>query len=265
MTTYEGISVVVHDTHHEITLTRPDVLNRVDELLHDELTAAFRHLAERPSDARAVVLASTGKVFSAGGDFDWILDGNKDVRVAQVMMRQSGALLDALLAVPMPVVGAMHGDAIGLGATLLLGCDSVVAHRGARLSDPHVAIGLVAGDGGCVFWPEHVGTMRAKRYLLTGDALPAQLAYELGLVTDLVEDADDVIGEARALAGRIAALPPLAVQGTKQVLNTALRLRVSELLDLSLSNEATTLGSADLVEAVGAFREKRQPPAFTGR
>jgi enoyl-CoA hydratase len=247
----------------ELTLDRPELLNRIDQEVHDGLAAAFTEVA-RMDDVRAVVFASTGKVFSAGGDFDFILKGNADPAQRRHLVRDALHLLGSLLDVPVPVVVALHGDTVGLGTSLVLACDAVVAHRGVRLSDPHVAIGLVAGDGGCLVWPQTVGMLRAKRHLLTGDPLAAEEAFALGLVTDLVDTADEVLPAARALAERIAALPPIAVQGTKAALNAVLRLRFDEVMRLSATLEEGSLASADVVEAVHAFQEKRRP-TFQGR
>jgi enoyl-CoA hydratase len=172
-------------------------------------------------------------------------------------------LLTTLIDMPIPIVTALQGDAIGLGATVVLGTDAVVAARGAGLSDPHVAIGLVAGDGGCVVWPASAGMLRAKRHLLTGDRIPADQAFALGLVTDLVGEPGEVLPAARALAGRMAALPPLAVQGTKRALNRLMQQRAGEVLDLSFALEGVSMASDDLVEAIAAFREKR-PPHYRG-
>jgi enoyl-CoA hydratase len=106
--------------------------------------------------------------------------------------------------------------------------------------------------------------LMAKRYLLTGDALDAATAHSMGLVTDLVASADEVLPAATALAERIAALPPLAVQGTKATLNRAVRHRYDEVMELGLLHEVVSLGSDDVREAVAAFRERRRPD-FTGR
>jgi enoyl-CoA hydratase len=161
--------------------------------------------------------------------------------------------------VPLPIVVALQGDAIGLGATVALACDAIVASRTVSIADPHVAIGLVAGDGGCVVWPAAAGLLRAKRYLLTGDRLTAEDAWAMGLVTDLVDGPDDVLPAARALAARMAALPPLAVQGTKRALNRVMQARAGEVLDLSFALEAASMASDDLVEAIAAFKERREP------
>jgi enoyl-CoA hydratase len=105
--------------------------------------------------------------------------------------------------------------------------------------------------------------LRAKRHVLTGDPVDGTDAHRLGLVTDLVEDAAAVLPAARSLAERIAALPPLAVQGSKQAMNHVLKTRFAEIMELSFALETTTLGSDDLLEAIAAFKERR-PPTYTG-
>lgn len=242
----------------EVTLSRPEVLNRIDDLGHRELLSACARITEM-EDVRVVVLAAQGKVFSAGGDFDHMLDCNADLHTRMETVDLGQRLLAAWLEIRPPVVVAMHGHAVGLGATLALACDAVVAHPGCQISDPHVNIGLVAGDGGCLLWPQSVGMARAKRHLLTGDPLTGDEAYQIGLVSDLVGSADEVLPTARSLAKRLAELPPLAVQGTKRALNAVLRARFDEVVPLSLSHELTTLGSEDLREGVAALREKRTP------
>ena len=259
----DTLSLTVDGAVAEITLTRPDVLNRFDVELHEAFTGVLLELRSR-TDLRAVVLASTGKVFSAGGDFELMLAGRADV-ATRTRLVDEGRLMFRLLAdVPVPVVVALQGDAIGLGATVALACDAIVASRTATVSDPHVAIGLVAGDGGCVVWPAAVGLLRAKRYLLTGDRLSAEDAWAMGLVTDLVDGPDEVLPAARALAARMAALPPLAVQGTKRALNRVLQARAGEVLDLSFALEAASMASDDLAEAIAAFKERRAPK-YQGR
>ena len=247
----------------ELTLTRPELHNRFDAELHADLIAALEAI-RRVDDVRAVVLGSTGKVFSAGGDFEFMLALRADVRFRNAQLDEGRRLFHALLDTPVPIVVALHGDAIGLGATVVLAADAVVAARTAGLCDPHVALGLVAGDGGCVVWPAATGMLRAKRHLLTGDRLDAETAFTLGIVTDLVDTAAEALPAARSLAARIAALPPLAVQGTKRALNRVLHQRAGEVLDLSLALEAQTMASDDLAEAIAALQQKYRP-TFHGR
>ena len=260
---FPGLRVEARGAVWQITLSRPEVLNRFD----DELHRGFIDVLERLRDARdvrAVVLAAEGKVFSAGGNFDLMRDAHADPAARRETVDDARRLLSALIDVPQPIVVALNGAAMGLGATVVLACDAVVAHPKAVLADTHVNIGLVAGDGGCLVWPAAAGMLRARRHLLTGDPVDARLAYELGLVTDLVETPEEVLPAACALAERIAALPPLAVQGTKRVLNRITQQRAGEMLDLSLAYEEATLASDDLLEGIAAFQEKR-PGRYTGR
>jgi enoyl-CoA hydratase len=179
-------------------------------------------------------------------------------------LQRARNLLGALQYLPQPLVVGVQGAAIGLGATVPLGSDAVVASRNASLADTHVAVALVAGDGGALYWPQSAGMLRARRYLLTGEVLPAAKAYDFGLVTDLVDEPADVAPAAREIAGRIAALAPLAVRGTKAALNQLTRQRAGEVVETALLAEGATLASADLLEAIAAFKEKR-PGAFVGR
>lgn len=247
----------------EIVLDRPELLNRFDTELHHALTDALTALA-RDGGVRAVVLSSTGRAFSAGGDFDAMRRAATDPVLQRATVADARRLLDALLSLPQPIVVAVQGAAIGLGATVVLACDAVVAARTATLADTHVNVGLVAGDGGCLVWPQAAGMLRAKRHLLTGDPLDAETAHAFGLVTDLVAEPQDAAPAARELATRIAKLPPLAVQGTKRVLQGTVRRRAGEVVDSGLALEELTMSSADHVEGFSAFQERR-PPLFEGR
>lgn len=260
---YESLIVSERDAVVEIRLDRPDLLNRFDAVLETELTSVLRALA-RKDEVRAVVLLAEGRAFSAGGDFDLMLEVNADAVERAATLRRARDLLSALTHLPQPLVVGVQGAAIGLGATVPLGCDAVVASRNATIADTHVGVALVAGDGGTLFWPQSAGMLRARRYLLTGDPLTAQMAYEFGLVTDLVDRPEDVAPKVWEIAAKIAALPPLAVRGTKAALNQVTRLRAGEVVETALAAEGATLASADLVEAIAAFKEKR-PGSFTGR
>ena len=261
--TFETLTVERRDHVTELTLCRPDLLNRFDDALHVEFTAALRQVGADPG-TRVVVLASTGKVFSAGGDFELMRAAHDDPNARRRIVDDGRALLNTLIDLPQPVVVGLQGAAVGLGATVALACDAVVAARSAWVADTHVNIGLVAGDGGCLVWPQSIGILVAKRHLLTGDRLGAERAWQLGVVSDLVDEPEDVLPAARALAGRIAALPPLAVQGTKRSLNRVVQERCGEVLDLSFAHESVTLASDDLLEAISAFEERR-PGRYEGR
>ncbi|MCV7102750.1 enoyl-CoA hydratase/isomerase family protein [Mycobacterium palustre] len=247
----------------EISLIRPNLLNRFDNQAQIELAATLEGLANNV-DVRAIVLGSTGKAFSAGGDFALMQAAHDDADSRRETVEAGLRILKSFRALPQPVIAAVQGPAIGLGATVALMCDVVVAARTAKLADTHVQVGLVAGDGGCLVWPQAVGMLRARRHLLTGDALDAATAYQLGLVTDIVDEPDDVLPLARQIARRIAALAPLAVQGTKRALNHVTSLRAAEVVELAFELEEKTLTSDDLLEGIAAFKEGRAAN-FVGR
>ena len=247
----------------EIQLSRPELLNRFDTALHHELTAALTQLADDPT-VLATVLSSTGKYFSAGGDTEIMLAAADNPQTRMTMIDDGRRLFLALAGFPKPLVIALAGDTYGLGATVVLTGDAVVTTADVKMADTHVLMGLVAGDGGAVVWPANMPLARAKRHLLTGDPLTGAEAHQLGIVSDLVADRTEVRPAALALAGRMAALPPLAVQLTKRTLNKNLLSRADEVLDLGFHLEGVTMASADMLEAIAAFQEKR-PGKWTGR
>jgi enoyl-CoA hydratase len=256
------LDVVVTGGMAELTFRRPEQLNPFDDAMHVDFLQALRTLTDR-EDLRVLVLASTGRAFSAGGDMGFLRDAHGD-RGLQIRSIEDGRkLLNLVLDFPVPIVTAVQGPAMGLAANLAGASDVVVSARGVTFADPHVRVGLVAGDGGCVVWPQAVGMLRARRHLLTGDPLLAEDAWMFGLVTDLVDTAGEVLPAAREIATRIAALPPLAVRGTKQALNRVLQQRAGEVFELGLLLEARTIGTDDLLEATNAFLDRR-PGVYRG-
>jgi enoyl-CoA hydratase len=243
-------------------LDRPgDDLNAVDGVLHRDLATLFHDLlGER--DARAVVLTGAGTAFSAGGDLGWFPTLQEPGQLEELRLEARRLILD-LLDVPLPVVCALNGHAVGLGASIALLCDVIVMAESATIADPHVRVGLVAGDGGTVAWPLAVGPARAKRYLLTGDPIDAAEAERIGLVTAVVPDAEleDV---ATGFATRLAEGAPLAIRYTKQAVNALLKHAMSTAFDVATALEIVTFHSADHAEALTAWRERR-PPRFEGR
>ena len=258
MTAIPKVLCMVEDHVAHITLNRPDKLNAIDHQMHEALLDAFLDIRRNP-EIRVVLLSGAGKAFSAGGDLDELkgLQANaiKRSRTCDIGLR----LIEALIDVPVPIVVALHGDAIGLGASVALSCDIIVASRTACLADTHVKVGLVAGDGGCLTWPMSLGMHRAKRYLLTGKLLPADQAHEFGLVSDLVDTPEETLPAARAIAEQIAGLAPIAVRGTKRALNQLVKARSHEVFPISMALELESAASEDLLEAVAAFRERRKP------
>lgn len=254
---YQAIEIRVHEHVAEMRLCRPETLNAFDDVLVNELPAVLVELA-RESQVRSVVWTSTGKHFSAGGDMQTVLAGHADLNVLIRGVDDGRRLFRAFADFPKPLVAAVHGSSFGVATSLIFTADAVVAAPTVKLCDPHVHVGLVAGDGGCVTWPLSAGLLRAKRKLLWGEPLSGEEAFDLGLVTDLVDDSDAVGTKAIELAHQIAALPPIATQLTKRALNRVLAARTDQVLDTGFYLEALSNRSADAAEAATAFLEKRE-------
>jgi enoyl-CoA hydratase len=245
-----------------VCIDHPDNdLNAVDATLHHELGDLFRAL-KRESEARAVLLTGRGRAFSAGGHFDWF-DSLSDLGSLEPLRRDAKQLIWDLLDIDLPVVAALNGPAVGLGASIALLCDTIFMADSATLADPHVRVGIVAGDGGAAIWPLLLGPARAKQFLLTGDAVGAADAERIGLVNFVVA-ADELADAALAFTRRIAAGAPLAVQYTKQAVNKLVKDALNIAFDTSTALEIVTFQSDDHKEALAAMREKR-PPRFRGR
>jgi len=170
------------------------------------------------------------------------------------MSTEATELFGTLTRLNVPVIAAVHGAAAGLGATIAAACDIVVANRAAKFVDPHVVLGLVAGDGGVIAWTQAIGFNRAKRYLLTGDRLGAVDAHAMGLVTDLVETPEEVLPAAWAIAEKIASYPKLGVQGTKRTFNKFAQQASMAALELGLMLEMESFQAPELLENVQKLR-----------
>lgn len=245
-----------------VTIDHPNSkMNAVDEQLHHDLWELFRMLAAE-RDARAIVLTGSGRAFSAGGDMTWFPQLRSPDRL-DALRREGKQLIWNLLDVEVPIVCALNGPAVGLGASVALLCDVIVMADTAAIIDPHVQVGLVAGDGGAAIWPLLVGPLAAKRHLMLGDPLGADEALRLGVASEVCAS-DDVADAARRWAQRLAAQPPLAVRGTKIAVNAQIKQALLTSFDLSMALEMSCFHSADHAEAVSAFVDKRTPE-FRGR
>jgi enoyl-CoA hydratase len=219
-----------------LTMNRPEALNAFDGELHHALPDALHEVSD-DSKVRAVVLTGAGRAFSAGGNIDDFTAFANDLELRRATLRLGRRLFEELINVHLPVIAAVNGPAVGLGCTIATACDAVIMSDQTFLADPHVTVALVAGDGGAVTWPLNIGLLRAKPYLLTGDRMSAEVAVSLGLATRAVPP-EQVLPEATAMAHRIAALPPQAVQDTKSVLNQHLRQAAVTVLGYGLAAES---------------------------
>lgn len=244
-----------------LTLTNPP-MNTVQMELHNELSRIF-HDVQVDHDTDVVILTGSGDVFSAGGDIPNMQRRIDDPELFNQKNVEMKRIIYGLIELEKPVVCRINGDCFGLGATLALLCDIIIAVDTARIADPHVKVGYVAGDGGAIIWPQLVGFARAKQYLLLGDPLSATEAERIGLI-NFVVPADELDTKVQDIAGRLVRGATMAIRWTKTSVNIQLRQLAHTLLDASLAYEALTNIGADHQEAVNAFKEKRKP-VFAGR
>lgn len=262
---YECIKVEKADKLATVTLNRPDSLNAVNPQLHHELERIWVDLSE-DSDVNAILLTGGGKAFCAGGDVKGMAarsGGEEKQRRFNLSPAGGRRLIQNLLDVEQPIIGAINGDAVGLGATIALFCDVIVASEKARFGDPHVRVGIVAGDGGAVIWPLLIGPARAKEFLMRGHLVNGAEAAKMGLVNYAVPP-EEVLPKARALAQELADGPTWAIRWSKLSVNKWLKDQVNLILDASLAYEMLTFTTEDHKEAARAFVEKRKPK-FQGR
>jgi enoyl-CoA hydratase len=238
-----------------VTLNRPDQLNAFDDELHEQFARLWAQV-ESDLDARAIVLTGAGRAFCAGGSIDDFDRFREDFAARRRSMRNARRIVDEMLNVHVPVVAAVNGPAVGLGCTLSSLCDAVFVADDTYLADPHVAVALVAGDGAAITWPAHTGLLQAKRYLLTGDRIPAAQALAMGLATEVVPR-EQVLGAAVAFAHRLAELPPQAVQDTKAILNQQLRRNAVAALGYGLAAESQSHDTTEYAAVPERFRARK--------
>lgn len=247
-----------------LTLNRPERLNAVNGEMHAELARIFLDADEDP-DSNVIVLTGAGRAFCAGGDVSGMTSeaGSNLIQRGLRIRGEGHQVVESLLAVEKPIIAMVNGPAVGLGATLALLCDVIVAAEDARIGDRHVNVGLVAGDGGAVIWPLLIGVARAKEYLMTGDLLTGKDAAAIGLVNHAVPQ-EELRSYTMALARKLADQMPFAVRATKVAVNRMLRRQVLEMMDACLAWEEQSMKMEDHREAAAAFLERRKP-RFVGR
>lgn len=245
-----------------VRLNRPERLNAINGRMHAEMATFSRDFAN-DRELRVLVLTGEGRAFSAGGDFgsDDQIGSNPEGPTLMVEARQ---IVDHILECEKPIISAVNGYAMGLGANIALLCDVVVAGPNAVFADTHVKMGIGAGDGGQLIWPFLIGVNRAKYYLMTGERLTGREAFDMGLASFYVEDQEALLPKALEIADALAAGPPQAIAASKMAVNAYLRSVSSMVMPICLKYEELTMHSEDHREAVRAFQEKRAPK-FTGR
>lgn len=248
-----------------LTLNRPATRNALDG---EAMYAAFESLFERLNadlSLGAAVLTGSGSAFCSGGDVAQMREragmfAGSPQEIAENYRRGIQRIPRAFQRLHLPIIAAVNGPAIGAGNDLACLCDIRVAATTARFAESFVKVGIVPGDGGCWLLPRVVGASRAAELAFTGEAIDAQEALRIGLVSRVVAP-EALLDEALALAGRIAANPPQALRWTKQLLLQARSGSLDEALDAAARFQGLAHHTADHAEAVAAFFGKR-PPRF---
>jgi 2-(1,2-epoxy-1,2-dihydrophenyl)acetyl-CoA isomerase len=246
-----------------ITLNRPDAMNAWNKQLGTELLAAVGEAAEDDA-VRAVTITGAGRAFSSGADlkagFDPTPEGHPDV--GTVLHEVYHPIITGLREMPKPAIAAVNGPAVGIGCSLALACDLILAAESAYFLLAFVNIGLVPDGGSTVFIPARVGYARAAEMAMLGERVPAQQALDWGLINRIVPD-DELEPGADALLQLLAHGPTTSYAGSKRLLNRRVYADLAGQLDAEAEAQSEQGQSQDFIEGVLAFIEKR-PPNFTG-
>ena len=210
-----------------LTLNRPEHLNAIDDQMHQELTRIFYDVQD-DGEADVIVLTGAGRAFSAGGDYTWLGEITSHGKLESTSLHGK-RIVSSLLDLEKPIIARIPGPCVGLGASMALLCDIIYASEKAKIGDPHVKVGLVAGDGGAVAWPNLVGHARAKEYLMTGDLLTAVEAERIGLINYVVPE-DELDAQVYAMAERLAGGATKAIRWTMAV-NIGLKQMAHSVMD----------------------------------
>jgi 2-(1,2-epoxy-1,2-dihydrophenyl)acetyl-CoA isomerase len=248
-----------------VQLNRPETLNAWNAQLGTDLLTALRGVAE-DAEVRAVVVTGAGRGFSSGADLREVSGGEEteDGRpnVYRTLTERYHPIMQAIREMPKPVLASVNGPAVGIGCSLALCCDLILAAESAYFLLAFVNIGLVPDGGSSLFLPTRVGMARASELSMLGERLPAATALQWGLINRVVAD-EELQTETEALAERLASGPTRSYAGAKRQLNNWLYARMGEQLELEAQIQQEMAGSEDFLEGALAFVQKR-PARFSG-
>jgi enoyl-CoA hydratase len=227
-----------------ITMNAPERLNSFDHELHESMRRVWDRLID-DDGADAIVLTGAGRAFSAGGHVHNFIRNNEDPVFRRKSLRTGERMTRAMLACELPIVAAVNGPAIGLGANIAILSDIVVMADTAYIVDPHVSVGVVAGDGGPMAWPLLMSLLKAKEYLLLCEQIDAEECLRVGLANHVVAP-EALMPKALHLAQRLSAQPRAALRDTKRALNLHLQQAANLILNFTFAAEEATFAGPDV-------------------
>jgi len=254
---YECIDASLEAGLLTLCLNRPEQLNAVSRQLHGELARVFVEAANDQA-IEVIVLTGAGRAFCAGGDLSFLQQCISDPAEFDAVAFEGKQIVYGMLDCEKPIIGRINGHAVGLGATLAVFCDITFVADHAKISDPHVKVGLVAGDGGAVMWPQLVGFARAKEYLLTGKALSAPEAERIGLVNYAVP-LDELDARVDEFAQELLNGAASAIRSTKMAINVTLKQLAHASMEASTGLERLSNRSPEHRLAIEAMLRKQAP------
>lgn len=255
-----NVRLATEDRVATVTLDRQEKLNALTDEMYSELTRLFSELAV-DDGVRAIVVTGAGRAFCSGADVGAML--KTDLVSGRTRLKRRHHMIKNLVSIEKPVIAAVGGPAVGIGFSLALACDLIVASESARFSQIFNKIGLIPDGGSIFFLTQHLGLSRAKELVYTARMLPASEAREWGLVTKVVPDAE-LQGAAQAFAEQLADSATYAIGLAKRMFQAMYTPSLEALLDIELLSQSIARMTDDHREGVTAFKEKRKSK-FAGR
>ncbi len=244
-----------------VTINRPEVMNAMNNALVEEFAQVFTE-AEKDDEVRALIITGEGeKAFMAGADIKEVQE--RDFVLGRSQTRRRQEVLNMLQEMPKPVIAAINGFALGAGLETALACTLRIASTNAKMGSPEVNLGIIPGDGATQRLPRIVGFGRAMEMVLTARMVDAEEAYGIGLVNKVVTR-EELMDEAKKMAGTIVSKSPLAIQYAKEAVNRSMEMGLNEGMAHESYLHALACATEDKKEGVAAFLEKRKP-SYKGR
>ena len=258
---YSTIEVKKDGRLARLTLNRPESMNAMDDVMMKELADAFESL-KTDADVQVLIIQGAGRAFSAGGDIKKMVDPETPMDIGTVMVDVS-RLAKALYELPQITIASIHGAAAGLGFSVALGCDVILAEENSKLAMNFIGIGLIPDGAGHFFLKERIGVPLAKQLIWSGEVLPGPVAKDKGLVDELVPEGE-VVQASEMLAQKFLHAPIAAMLATKKILHTQKMDELESVLRMESAQQVAMRKTEDHKEGISAFVQKRKP-TFTGK